>query len=314
MTGKQFLKQVGQIFIVLLGISFLAFSLTYLSPGDPAELMLTAGGTVPSEELLQATRTEMGLDQPFFSRYIHWLGGVLQGNMGYSYSSKGPVTQVLLSCLWPTVKLSLASLVLMIVISLPAGIMAAVYQNKFTDYLIRGLSFLGISLPGFWVGLMLLYFFGLKLGWVPIADTGTGWKKIILPAVTLAFAMSAKYTRQVRTAVLNEMNQDYVVGARARGIRERIILWQYVLPNSLLPLITLVGLSLGSLLGGTSVVEIIFSWPGLGKMAVHAITVRDYSLVQGYVLWIALIYMVLNLLVDFSYKFLDPRLREVKER
>lgn len=309
MNIKQLLNRFLQMVLVLFGISFLTFCLTYLSPGDPAELMLTAGGTVPTQELLYKTREEVGLNEPFLVQYGSWLKGFVTGDMGTSYSSKQPVSQVLLESLGPTLELAAASLFLMLAISIPFGILAAVYQNKLPDYLVRGVSFIGVSFPGFWIGLVLLYVFGLKLNWFPIATSGTGFMKLVLPALTLAIAMSAKYTRQVRTAVLEELGQDYVTGARARGIKESTLLWREVLPNAMLPLMTLLGLSLGSLLGGTAVVEIIFSWPGLGKMAVGAIAARDYPLVQGYVMWIALIYMVINLLVDCSYSTLDPRLR-----
>jgi peptide/nickel transport system permease protein len=166
-------------------------------------------------------------------------------------------------------------------------------------------------MPNFWVGTMLLLIFALKLKVLPVVSSlGNGLQAIILPAITLAFAMSAKYTRQVRTAVLEELNQDYVIGARARGIKESVILWKHVFPNALLPLITMLGLSMGSLLGGTAVVEVIFTYQGLGNLAVSAITNYDYPLIQGYVLWIALIYMIINLVVDISYNFIDPRMRE----
>ena len=198
----------------------------------------------------------------------------------------------------------------MLVVAVPLGILSAVSKGGVLDYLIRGITFLGVSLPNFWVGLMLLYFFGVQLGVLPVVSSGQGFDRLILPAVTLAFAMTGKYTRQVRTAFLEELNQDYVTGARCRGIKESVILWRHVLPNSLLPLLTMLGLSLGSLLGGTAVVEVIFSYPGLGSLAVDAITSMDYSLIQGYVLWIALIYMVLNLLVDLSYGLLDPRIKK----
>jgi peptide/nickel transport system permease protein len=165
-------------------------------------------------------------------------------------------------------------------------------------------------MPNFWVGLLLMYAIAVKLKLLPVVSANSDFKQLILPAVTLAFAMAAKYCRQVRTAILEELHQDYVVGARARGIKESVILWRHVLPNAMLPLVTMLGLSLGSLLGGTAVVEVIFSYPGLGKLAVDAILSYDYPLIQGYVLWIALIYMVINLLVDISYNFLDPRMRE----
>ncbi|MBC5675213.1 ABC transporter permease [Blautia sp. AF13-16] len=303
-------RRLVQIVIVLMGISFFTFGLTYLSPGDPAEIMLTECGNVPTPELLEKTRAELGLDKPFLVQYGTWLKGVMTGDMGTSYSMKVPVVDKLVSCFRPTLELALASLVIMVLISVPLGILSAVYRNKWVDYLVRALTFLGVSVPNFWIGLILLSIFGVTLRWVTVSGGSTDFKSLILPAVTLAIAMSAKYTRQVRIAVLEELNQDYVTGARMRGIRERTILWKHVLPNAMLPLVTLLGLSLGSLLGGTAVVEIIYNWPGMGSMAVKAISCRDYPLVQGYVLWIALLYMGINLLVDLSYTRLDPRLKE----
>ena len=210
----------------------------------------------------------------------------------------------------PTLKLAFLSLIIMLIVAVPSGILAAVKQNKFADYLVRGITFLGVSIPNFWVGLMLLYFVALKFKLLPVVSIGGGIKSMILPAVTLAFAMAAKYTRQVRTAVLEELNKDYVIGAKARGLSYgNIHLW-HVFPSSLLPLITLLGLSLGSLLGGTAVVEVIFSYPGLGNLAVTSITAYDYPVIQAYVLWIALIYMIINLIVDLSYTLVDPKVRE----
>lgn len=315
MTKKQVGKRFLQFLIVLVGISFLTFGLTYLSPGDPAEVMLTECGNIPTPELLEQTRHELGLDQPFLVQYGSWLKGMLTGDMGMSYSFKIPVFTKLTACFFPTLRLAIVSLLLMVVVSVPLGILSAVYQNKWIDYAVRVLAFLGVSIPSFWLGLILLKIFGVNLRWVSVAGGSADWRSIILPAVTLAISMSAKYTRQVRIAFLEELRQDYVMGARMRGLSEKRILWRHVLPNAMLPLVTLLGLSLGSLLGGTTVVEIIYNWPGLGSMAVKAISCRDYSLVQGYVLWIAILYMVINLLVDLSYDKLDPRMqKEVGER
>ena len=197
----------------------------------------------------------------------------------------------------------------MLVIAVPLGVLSAVYKNKFIDYFVRVITFFGVSVPNFWVGLLLILWFCVKLKLLPVVSSGGDFKSLILPSVTLAIAMSAKYTRPVRTAVLEELGSDYVIGARARGVKESKILWGNVFPNSLLPLITMLGLSIGSLLGGTSVVEVIFSYPGMGKLAVDAITTLDYNLVQGFVLWVAIIYMVVNLLVDLSYNYIDPRMR-----
>ncbi len=253
----------------------------------------------------------MGLNQPFIVQYINWLVACLHGDFGVSYSIAAgkPVASLLLMRLWPTIKLALLALVIMLVFSVPLGILSAIHQNKPIDYIVRGLTFFGVSVPGFWVGLILIMIFAVNLKLVPAISSGGDLRSLILPACTLAFAMTAKYTRQVRTAVLEELHQDYVIGARARGVSERKIIWGNVLPNSMLPLITLLGLSMGSLLGGTAIVEVIFTYPGMGNLAVNAITGLDYPVVQAYVLWVALIYMVINLIVDISYNFIDPRMR-----
>lgn len=310
MRKKELLKRLLQIIIVLIGISFLTFGLTYLAPGDPVTAMYAASGSIPSEEIMEQTREALGLNKPFLVQYFNWLSGCLHGNFGQSYSYNRPVVELMLQRLWPTLMLSLCSLVLMLIVAIPLGILSATHRGGIIDYIVRLFTFLGVSLPNFWVGLLLLYEFAVKYSFLPVVSSGQGFNRLILPSVTLAFVMAAKYTRQVRTAFLEELNQDYVIGARCRGIKESVILWKHVLPNSILPLVTMLGLSLGSLLGGTAVVEVIFSYPGLGNLAVKAITSMDYSLIQAYVLWIALIYMVINLVVDISYNFLDPRMRE----
>ncbi|MGG5373307.1 nickel ABC transporter permease [Enterococcus sp. AZ196] len=302
--------RIIQLLIVLFGISFLTFSLVHFSPGDPAEIMLTECGNIPTPELLAQARKDLGLDQPLFVQYGSWLKGVITGDMGMSYSFKVPVFQKLIACLIPTIALAIVSLFIMVVVSIPFGFLSAIYHNKWLDYLIRLFSFIGISVPSFWIGLILLRIFGVNLGWVTVSGGSADARSIILPAVTLALAMSAKYTRQVRVSVLEELNKEYVIGARMRGVSEKKILFRHVLPNVLLPLITILGLSFGSLLGGTAVVEIIYNWPGLGNMAVQAIACRDFPLIQGYVLMISLFYMLINLLIDMLYPMIDPRLKE----
>ncbi len=310
MTKEKTAGRILQIIIILFGISFLTFCLIYLAPGDPVKAMYAANGSVPSEEVLITMREKMGLNDPFLMQYFNWLFGCLHGDFGTSYSLNKPVASVLLQRLWPTLKLTLFSLILMLGVSVPFGVLSAVKHNKAADYIIRIFSFIGVSLPGFWLGVMLIYIVALKLKLLPVISTDTGFKKMILPAVTLAFSMAAKYTRQVRAAVLEELHKDYVTGARNRGIKESTVLWAHVFPNALLPLITLLGLSFGSLLGGTAVVEVIFSYPGLGSLAVSAVAARDYPLIQGYVLWTALIYMMVNLAIDISYGILDPGTKE----
>ena len=309
MKKKKLALRLAQILVVLVGISFVTFLLTYLSPGDPVRNMYTAAGIMPTEELVAETREELGLNDPLPTQYLRWLRNCLRGDFGKSYTLNKPVTELLLGRLWPTVKLTLLSMGLMLLMAVPLGMLSAVYKDRRIDYLVRGLTFVGCAMPNFWVGLLLMLAFCVHIKAFPVISSAGDLRSIFLPALTLALAMSSKYTRQVRTAVLEEMNQDYVVGARARGVRESVILWRNVFPNALLPLITMFGLSVGSLLGGTSVVEVIFSYPGLGNLAVSAITSSDYNLIQGYVLWLALIYMVINLLVDASYGAVDPRMR-----
>ena len=305
-------KRVLQMIIVLLGISFLTFLLTYLAPGDPATAMYDAVGIVPTEKQLQDAKISMGLDKPFIQQYICWLKDCLHGNLGISFSKKTSVIDLIKSKIFPTLKLTIASMLIMLIFSVPLGILSAIYKNKIIDYIIRFFSFIGISMPGFWIGLMLQYIFAMKLDLLPVISSGTSFQKMILPSVTLAISMTAKYTRQVRTAVLEEINQNYIIGAKSRGISSNIILWKHILPNSILPLITLLGLSFGSLLCGATVVELIFSYSGIGQLIVQAVSYRDYPLIQGIVLWISLIYMIINVLIDISYSLLDPRIKKAR--
>lgn len=311
MSKKQLLYRLGQIVLVLLGISFITFALVMLSPGDPVRQMIAGNeDIIVSQQEIDALRAELGLDKPFVFQYLDWLGRALRGNLGFSYMVKKPVVEELMHSLPATVILSLASTLFMLAVAVPLGIYSAVKRNSIADYIVRAMTFVSISIPNFWMGLMLLWIFGLKLRWLPIVGGSVNLRNLVLPALTLGIVMAAKYARQVRVAVLEELNQDYVTGARARGMSESYILWKEVLPNAMLPLITLLGLSFGNLLGGAAVVEIVFSWPGLGYLAVQSIIYRDFQLVQGIVLWIALMYMIINLAIDVSYNRLDPRLRK----
>ncbi len=305
---KYIFKRLLYLFPVLFGITFLTFALTYFSPGDPAVLMLNATGVTPSPELVEKVRGELGLDRPFLLQYFSWLSGVIRGDFGISYKYNKPVLDLIFETLPATFKLAVVSIFLMLLIALPLGILSALYKNKLADYVIRTVSFFGISMPGFWVGLLLMYIFSLKLKILPVMGD-SGWTSIILPSATLTVAMASKYTRQLRASILEEISQNYVVGARSRGIGKWCILLKHVLKCSLLSIITLLGLSLGSLLGGTAIVETIFSWPGVGKLAVEGIFTRDYPLIQGYVVWMTLLYVFVNLAVDISYYILDPRIR-----
>lgn len=306
---RYIVKRLLQLIPILVGITLLSFLLTNSGVSDVVSLMENNTGTVMSQEEKDQIRRELGLDKPLVQQYVIWLGGVLTGDMGTSFVSKQPVFSTFVSKLPATIYLTVTSILLTIVISIPLGILAAVRQDKFTDHLIRFLSFIGNSLPNFFVSLLLIYFFSLKLGLLPVMGNNAGWKSVILPTLTLALSMTSKYTRQVRATVLEELGKDYVQGARARGISEKRILYFSVLRSSMLIIVTLLALSIGSLLGGTAIVESIFMWDGVGKMAVDAIAMRDYPVIQAYVIWMAVIYVCVNLITDIIYHYLDPRIR-----
>ena len=270
--------------------------------------MENTSGTV-SQEMIDNARAELGLDKPFVVQYFTWLGNLLKGDMGTSYVSNRPVFSTFVSKLPATLLLTAVSILLTVLISIPLGIWSAVKQNTATDYVIRTASFIGNSLPNFFVSLLLMYLFAIRLGWFPVISGGVSLQSVALPALTLAIAMSAKYLRQVRAPVLDELEKDYVLGARARGVKFSTTMIRSVMKASLVTIITLLTLSIGSLLGGTAIVESIFMWDGVGKLAVDAINMRDYPIIQAYVMWMAIIYVVVNLITDLSYHFLDPRIR-----
>ena len=302
-------KRLLQLIPILIGVTFLSFALMRLAGSDAVTERYEASGQAVSEEVMEEARRELGLDKPFLTQYLVWLKGMVTGDMGESYVSGRDVFQTFISKLPATILLTVSSVLLTVLLSVPLGIWSAVKQNRFTDYLIRFLSFVGNALPNFFVALLLMYLFSIKLGWLPVIASGTGFTSLVMPTLTLAIAMSAKYTRQVRAAVLEELGKDYVTGARARGVRERVILWKNVLRSSLLTIITLLALSIGSLLGGTAIGESIFMWDGVGKLAVDSITMRDYPMIQAYVVWLAVIYVAVNLAADLIYHDLDPRIR-----
>lgn len=306
---KYALKRILQLIPILFAITFLSFAMMRIAGSDVVEKKVENRGEVVSQEVVDRAREELGLDNPFLVQYFTWLSRLFHGDMGTSYVSGKPVFQTFLSKLPATLLLTLTSILLTVVISIPLGILAAVYQNKATDYIIRILSFIGNSLPNFFVALLLMYFFAIRLNVLPVISTGIGMKSVILPTLTLAIAMSAKYLRQVRATVLDELSKNYVTGARARGIRFSVTLLKSVMKASLVTILTLLTLSIGSLLGGTAIVESIFMWDGVGKMAVDAINMRDYPIIQAYVMWMAIIYVVVNLITDISYRYLDPRIR-----
>ena len=295
---------------MLIIVSFISFALMNLSSGDPAEIMLSSQGSVVTPQLLESVREDMGLNQPFITQYLNWLKNIIHGDFGTSYASGRSVIVEMNEHLPYTIKLAGSAMIITLIVSIPLGILSAVKKDKFIDKFIRLFTFVGNSIPGFLLALILLLVFSLKLKLLPILSE-SGAKSIILPSVTLAFAMTSKYIRQIRTAVIEELDKGYVKGARSRGIKESVILYKDVLKNIMITVITLTGLSIGSLMGGTAVVESLFVWPGVGSLALSAIANRDYPIIQAYVLWMAVMFIIINLITDLLYKIIDPRVREV---
>ena len=306
---RYIIKRLLQLIPILIGITFLSFAMMRLAGGDAVTYMYDNAGASVSQEVIDQTKKEYGLDQPFLVQYAKWFAGMVTGDMGTSYVSKRDVYDTFAEKLPATILLTVSSVLLTMLLAIPLGIISAVKHNKWSDYLIRFLSFIGNSMPNFFAALVLMYFFSIKLGWLPVITTDNVALSLVLPTLTLAISMASKYTRQVRATVLEELNKDYVIGARARGVRGSVIIWRNVMKSSMLTIITLLALSIGNLLGGTTIVETIFMWDGVGKLAVDAITTRDYPMIQAYVVWMAIIYVCINLLADISYRLLDPRIR-----
>lgn len=303
------IKRILQLIPILIGITFLSFAMMWVAGSDAVIQKYDQAGMVVSQAVLDAERAKLGLDKPFVTQYVVWLGQLVTGNMGTSYVTGQPIFQTFVQKLPATLLLTISSLVLTIVISIPLGIAAALYQNRFVDYLIRFCSFCGNSMPNFFTALVLMYFLAIRLELFPVITKGISMQSVTLPTLTLAIAMSAKYLRQVRATILDELDKPYVAGAKSRGVPFRWTLWKSVFRASLVTIMTLLALSMGSLLGGTAIIESIFMWDGVGKLAVDAINARDYPMIQAYVVWMAIIYVGINLLADISYRFLDPRIR-----
>lgn len=303
------LRRTAQFLAVLLAVSFLTFALMHAAGSDAVLQRMERTGTVLPPEMVAAERAALGLDRPFLAQYGSWLAGVLTGDLGRSYVSGRAVGPLFLSRLPATLLLTAAALLLTAAVSVPLGVYAAVRQGRRADRLIRGLSFLGNSMPGFLIGLLLLYLFAVRYPVFSVLPAKGSLSGVVLPAATLAAAMSAKYVRQVRTAVLEELGKDYVTGARARGVPMGTILRRSVLRAALPSLLTLGALSLGSLMGGAVVVESLFRWDGVGRMAAEAVFMRDYPVIEAYVLWTAFFYGAANLAADGLCRLADPRMR-----
>ena len=307
---RSIVRRVLQFIPVLLGITFLAFLLIYLSPSDPVSVRMSAGGISVSPEIMESMRRSMGLDRPLLVQYGDWLWNILHGNMGKSYITDADVLDQILKALPYTLKMAGASLLLTLCISIPVGVLTAAMQNSKFDYVVRVMAFVGNALPNFIIALCLMFIFSYRLGWIPVLAT-TKPIGLILPALTLALVMSSRYIRQIRAAMLDELGKGYVVGLRSRGLSETTILYKNVLKNIMVTVITLTGISLGSLLGGTVIVETVFTWPGLGSLIMEGISQRDYPVVQAVIVWMASAFMVVNLLTDISYTVFNPKIKDI---
>jgi len=290
---------------VLLGVATLVFALIHLVPGDPAQAMLGEGA---SQEEVQRLRTSLGLDRPLLAQYTGFLGGLVRGDLGTSFRYNTPVTQQITSRLGNTAKLALAAMLVAILFAVPLGIIAAVFRGRAPDHAAMTLALAGISMPNFWLGPLLAILFAVYLGWLPVSGTGS-LAHLVLPAVTLGAALSAILARMTRASLLEELRELYVLAARARGLSGARAVLRHAFRNSLIPVVTIIGLQFGAVLTGTIITETIFAWPGLGRLLIQAINFRDYPLVQGCILFIAVTYVVMNLLTDLTYGLLDPRIR-----
>lgn len=310
---RYLLRRVLYLIPVWLCISFIAFSLANLAPGDPAWLMLQRelGRPPSSEELVQA-RQDMGLDAPFVVRYVNWLGKAVTGDFGTSYANGEPVFEELARRFPNTLQLAVASLIIALALALPLGVLSAIKRDTMLDHFTRFNALIGAAVPSYWLAYLLILVFAIHLSLLPVAGRGT-WQHLVLPSVTLAMAATASLMRLTRAELLEVLSQDYVKTARAKGLSEQSINLRHAFRNALIPVVTVAGMRFGALLGGTVIVETIFAWPGVGKFMVDSIFNRDYPVIQGFVLFMGTVFILVNLLVDVSYAWLDPRIQLVRK-
>jgi len=303
---QQFLKRrLLTLIPVLIGVVTLVFFIIHLIPGDPVVMMLGENAR-PAD--IEALRHQLGLDQSIVTQYVRFWLGLLQGNLGQSIYQRSDVLHLVFERLPNTMLLALCALVVSIVIAFPLGIYSALHQKKWFDYFSLGFSILGISMPVFWLGPLLILVFAVQLHILPVAGMGS-WKHLILPSFTMGFGLSAITTRLIRSSMIEVMNQDYIRTAIAKGLNKKQVVWRHAIKNVLIPVITILGLQIGALFGGAIITEMVFSYPGVGRLLILAILRRDYPLVQGTILVIALLYIVINVLVDIIYSQVDPRIR-----
>ncbi|ADE15921.1 binding-protein-dependent transport systems inner membrane component [Nitrosococcus halophilus Nc 4] len=303
--GYFLLSRLLSAMVVVLGVACLVFLLIHLIPGDPVEVILGEGAQPADREAL---RQALGLDRPLLVQLGQFLQGLAQFNLGTSLYSQRPVVELLAERLPATAELALAALLVAIIIAFPLGILAAVRRGTIWDRVATTFALVGVSVPNFWLGPLLILVFSIGLGWFPVSGR-TGWDSLVLPALTLGSAMAAILSRMVRAALLEVLGEDYIRTAKAKGLSLSRVIGRHALRNALLPVITVLGLQLGTVLGGAVITEVVFSWPGIGQLTVESIQRRDYPVVQGCVLLISLIYVVVNTLTDLIYGWADPRVR-----
>lgn len=295
--------------VVMLGVSLISFSLVFFAPGNPAVAIIGAEiGEEPAIEEIEFFFQEHGLNAPLFTQCVQWLYMITHGDLGTSFRTEEPVLVEFIDRFPATLELAIAAMFIAILISIPLGILSAMKQNTVLDHGSRFVALWGVSMPNFWLGLLLILFFSVKLDWFPCFGYGS-IEYLILPAITLGTGMTASLMRLMRASMLEVLRQDYIRTARAKGLRETVVIWKHGFKNALIPVVTVMGMQVGHLLAGAVIVETIFAWPGVGKFLVDAIYARDYPVIQGFILVIALFFVLSNLAVDILYTYLDPRIR-----
>lgn len=303
--GRYLVRRLLLVLPVVLGVATLVFALIHLVPGDPAQVML---GDSASPGDVAELRTRLGLDRPLLVQYSDYLEGLARGNLGTSFRYGTPVAREIGQRMGATIELALTAMVVAVVIAIPLGVIAALFRGTVIDHTATTMSLAGMAMPNFWLGPVLALVFSVELGWLPVSGRGT-WAHLVLPAVTLGAALAAITARMTRASLGEELRELYVLAARARGLSRTRAVVAHALRNSLIPVVTILGLQLGAVLTGTIITETIFSWPGVGRLLIQAINFRDYPLVQGCILLIAVTYVAMNLIVDVLYAWLDPRIR-----
>lgn len=307
MTSYLLRRLIG-IVPVLFGVTLVVFAMTWVTPGDRVAALLGESAQGMTAEAREELRQQLGFDRPWPEQYLRYVTGLLQGDLGTSLRSRRPVADEVFGRLPATAELAFAGLAIAVILGVGLGVMAALKRRTWVDAAAIAVALIGVSVPVFWSGFILMIVFSLELGWLPASGRGD-WRHLILPATTVGVASAAFIARITRGAVLETLSQDYVRTARAKGLRERIVVLRHALRNALLPIVTVVGLQLGSLLGGAVLTETVFAWPGVGRMLVDAIIARDLPLVQGTVLVVSLLFILVNLAVDLSYAAINPRVR-----